>query len=274
MVHIPTSMLDVRDNPLISRKPPVVQAPASSPLNLANTSPSQEISFIPEALEEELAGEGFYPVTDFSKLVKLTAKKFKLDPSRAIRQFEVENARQDPKVISPAGATGLMQIMPAVFEGARDKEFPDGSEVITENDKITDPRANLRVWAYEMLQLKKMFGAGKESLGKVYAAYNSGLGNITKLALELDGPITVSGKSYGKKGQGWTEIRKKYKEDNSKLTEEELNAKIQLIRNEFRKKAHLSEKRMKELYKDSAFKEIMGYLEKMGLMDTVRRKER
>jgi LAS superfamily LD-carboxypeptidase LdcB len=75
MVHIPTSMLDLRDNPLISRKPPVVQAPVDRHRGLPQVSdPSEPTSLLnlantprPPVEKEEIRfrtfeGQPLYPI--------------------------------------------------------------------------------------------------------------------------------------------------------------------------------------------------------------------
>lgn len=68
---------------------------------------------------------------DYATLAVTLAAKERVDPNWVLSIMRAENARFDPALVSPAGAVGLMQVMPKVGEafGARD---------------LTDPEDNIR----------------------------------------------------------------------------------------------------------------------------------
>ena len=79
----------------------------------------------------------------------------------------------DPLAVSPKGAVGLMQIMPATAERygvVGDRKSPVAS-------KLTDPRTNVRTGARYLRDLMRMFPG---QLELVLAAYNAGEGAVQR----------------------------------------------------------------------------------------------
>src|SRR3546814_1379636 len=75
-------------------------------------------------------------------------------------------------VVSPAGARGLMQLMPGTAaQIARRKGEPLGS--------LNDPRTNIEYGQYYLEELRDFSGTGGLLL-KVIAAYNAGPGSVQK----------------------------------------------------------------------------------------------
>ncbi|MGR4846281.1 lytic transglycosylase domain-containing protein [Rhizobium sp. LARHSG275] len=68
---------------------------------------------------------------EYAKLVLAIAAAEEVDPNWVLSIIRAENAAYDPRLVSPAGAVGLMQVMPRIGEafGAND---------------LTDPKQNIR----------------------------------------------------------------------------------------------------------------------------------
>lgn len=100
---------------------------------------------------------------DISPLIMKYAKKHNLDPWLIRAVIEVESAFQ-PHVSSPAGAGGLMQLMPgtAAGLGCRDR---------------FDPESNIAAGSKYLRQMLDRFG-GNHDLA--IAAYNAGPGNVQR----------------------------------------------------------------------------------------------
>jgi membrane-bound lytic murein transglycosylase F len=80
----------------------------------------------------------------------------------------------NPKAVSPAGARGLMQLMPATSaEIARQLNLPD---------QPFDPLLNIKFGVYYMLRMWRMWGEERdlERLRFALGSYNAGAGNILK----------------------------------------------------------------------------------------------
>lgn len=99
----------------------------------------------------------------FGDEISLVAERHDLDGLLLAALVEVESGFR-PQAISPRGAVGLMQIMPATGShyGAVD---------------LTDPRANLEAGARYLSDLLEGYGG---SLDLALAAYNAGPGNVAR----------------------------------------------------------------------------------------------
>lgn len=108
----------------------------------------------------------------FTPLVQQTAKEHGLQPA-LLKAVMAAESGFNPAAVSPKGAVGLMQIMPATAERYGLKS--DAKRSIEQ--KLTDPRTNLRISARYLRDLQKLF-PGKPEL--VLAAYNAGEGAVQK----------------------------------------------------------------------------------------------
>ena len=99
----------------------------------------------------------------FNKLIVKTAREHKLDPQLLHAIVTVESG-YNPEAVSPKGAQGLMQLMPATAArfGASDP---------------ADPQDNLRAGAR---YLRFLLGLFKQDMPLVLAAYNAGEGSVSK----------------------------------------------------------------------------------------------
>lgn len=76
-----------------------------------------------------------------------------------------QESRFKPNAVSPAGARGIMQIMPAT-----------GYELGLTEENFTDPRANIDAGVRYMARQLKTY----KTLDEAAAAYNAGPGNVNK----------------------------------------------------------------------------------------------
>lgn len=99
----------------------------------------------------------------WSELISQTADSFQLDPHLLHSIISVESG-YNPEALSPKGAVGLMQVMPATGQrfGISD---------------LSDPRQNLIAGARYLRSLQAQFNG---NLPLVIAAYNAGEGAVQK----------------------------------------------------------------------------------------------
>ena len=100
---------------------------------------------------------------DFFNLINEKAKKFNIDPALAQAMVDKESSR-NPMAVSPKGAQGLLQLMPAT-----------GKELGLKDP--FDPDQNLEAGFKYLNQMKDRFGG---DMKKALAAYNAGPGNVEK----------------------------------------------------------------------------------------------
>lgn len=108
----------------------------------------------------------------YEQLVDQAAQEFALDPA-LLKAVMAAESGFNPGAVSPKGAIGLMQIMPATAERyglSGDKKKPI-------EQKLTDPRTNIRLGARYLRDLLKLYPARQEL---VIASYNAGEGAVQK----------------------------------------------------------------------------------------------
>lgn len=93
----------------------------------------------------------------YAPLIKVVARDTRLHPALLHAVVEAESA-YNPKAISPSGAVGLMQLMPATAKRYQVKDR-------------TDPKANLKGGARYLRDLLTLFN---NNLSLALAAYNAG----------------------------------------------------------------------------------------------------
>lgn len=106
----------------------------------------------------------------FEPLVLKASNDFDLDPALLKAVMAAESAFR-PDAVSPKGAIGLMQVMPAT--AARYGVQADQKRTIEE--KLVDPELNIRVGARYLRDLRRKF-ANQQEL--VLASYNAGEGAV------------------------------------------------------------------------------------------------
>ena len=106
----------------------------------------------------------------FDTIVERYATLYDLSPHLVYAVIKAESGF-DPNVLSPAGAVGLMQIMPSTFLWLTDLT----GEVI-HSDQLTDPEVNIRYGCYFLRYLLDIY----EDQTLALATYNAGMGNVAK----------------------------------------------------------------------------------------------
>jgi len=123
----------------------------------------ENLPFIPREFAEAL-----YPYA-FSECVNKECKKFNIKPELLLSMMKIEsNFNYDS--ISPAGATGLMQLMPATASGIA-RELG-----ITKFD-LADPCTSIKFGADYIAWLNRYY---KGQIEYMVAGYNAGAGNVDK----------------------------------------------------------------------------------------------
>lgn len=108
----------------------------------------------------------------YEPLLNDAAREFQLDPA-LLKAVMAAESGFNPTAVSPKGAIGLMQIMPATAE--RYGLQADRKKTIQQ--KLTDPNTNIRLAARYLRDLHKLFPS-KPNL--VIASYNAGEGAVQK----------------------------------------------------------------------------------------------
>jgi hypothetical protein len=105
-------------------------------------------------------------------LVHDAAQEFSLDPA-LLKAVMAAESGFNTHAVSPKGAIGLMQIMPATAE----RYGVQGDRKRSIAQKLTDPRTNIRLAARYLRDLHKLFPSRPEL---VIASYNAGEGAVQK----------------------------------------------------------------------------------------------
>lgn len=108
----------------------------------------------------------------YDTLLNQAAHDFSIEPA-LLKAIMAAESGFNPSAVSPKGAVGLMQIMPATAE--RYGLSADPKRGISQ--KLTDPKTNIRLGARYLRDLRALF-PGKPDL--VIASYNAGEGAVQK----------------------------------------------------------------------------------------------
>lgn len=108
----------------------------------------------------------------YEKLLNDAANEFNLDPA-LLKAVMAAESGFNPNAVSPKGAIGLMQLMPATAE--RFGLQADRKKSIAQ--KLTDPKINIRIGARYLRVLRDMY-PNQQHL--VLASYNAGEGAVQK----------------------------------------------------------------------------------------------
>lgn len=108
----------------------------------------------------------------YEKLLNDAANEFNLDPA-LLKAVMAAESGFNPNAVSPKGAVGLMQVMPATAE--RFGLQADRKKTVAQ--KLTDPRTNIRIGARYLRVLRDMY-PNQQHL--VLASYNAGEGAVQK----------------------------------------------------------------------------------------------
>jgi soluble lytic murein transglycosylase-like protein len=110
----------------------------------------------------------------YKGLIDASARTQGLDPSLVKAMIAVESAFE-PQAVSPKGALGLMQIMPAT--GARYGVAANARRTVEQ--QLFDPATNLRIGTRYLRDLLERFD---QDLNLALAAYNAGEGAVEQYA--------------------------------------------------------------------------------------------
>lgn len=108
----------------------------------------------------------------FDPLMEEAGKEFSIEPA-LLKAVMAAESGFNPGAVSPKGAIGLMQIMPAT--AARYGMRHDQKRSIEQ--KLTDPKTNIRLGARYLRDLHKLF---PNQLQLILASYNAGEGAVKK----------------------------------------------------------------------------------------------
>lgn len=108
----------------------------------------------------------------YEAMVNQAAQEFALEPA-LLKAVMAAESGFNPAAVSPKGAIGLMQIMPATAE----RYGLTGDSKKPVEKKLTDPRTNIRLGARYLRDLLKLYPAQQEL---VIASYNAGEGAVQK----------------------------------------------------------------------------------------------
>jgi soluble lytic murein transglycosylase-like protein len=108
----------------------------------------------------------------YEPLLKQAAKEYSVDPA-LLKAVMAAESGFNPFAVSPKGAIGLMQLMPATAE----RYGLQGDRKGSIEQKLTDPKTNIRLGARYLRDLHKMF-PNQQHL--VLASYNAGEGAVQK----------------------------------------------------------------------------------------------
>lgn len=108
----------------------------------------------------------------YEKLLNDAAYDFNLDPA-LLKAVMAAESGFNPNAVSPKGAVGLMQVMPATAE--RFGLQADRKKSVAQ--KLTDPKINIRIGARYLRVLRDMY-PNQQHL--VLASYNAGEGAVQK----------------------------------------------------------------------------------------------
>jgi soluble lytic murein transglycosylase len=100
--------------------------------------------------------------------IRAAAREYEIDPSLVAAVVRVESNFR-PRAVSPKGAVGLMQIMPATAE------YIAGKMGLTKYD-LNKPADNIKIGTFYLRYLFNRFGDTRT----VLFAYNAGEGNVAK----------------------------------------------------------------------------------------------
>lgn len=106
----------------------------------------------------------------FEPLLKVASNDFALDPA-LLKAVMAAESGFNPGAVSPKGAIGLMQVMPATAE----RYGLQGDRNKTIEQKLADPETNIRLGARYLRDLHRMFPNRQEL---VLASYNAGEGAV------------------------------------------------------------------------------------------------
>jgi soluble lytic murein transglycosylase-like protein len=108
----------------------------------------------------------------YEKFLNQAATDYQLDPA-LLKAVMAAESGFNPTAVSPKGAIGLMQVLPATAE----RFGLQGDKKRSLEQKLTDPKTNIRLGARYLRFLRNMY---PDQLYLVLASYNAGEGAVQK----------------------------------------------------------------------------------------------
>ena len=127
-----------------------------------------------------------YPL-EYEHIVRTHARNYDLDPALLAAVVYVES-RFDPDVESPAGAIGLMQLLPDTAKGIALRTGGDRFVVAD----LRNPEINVRYGSWYLDHLRERYGTPR----LVLAAYHAGQGNVDRWREDGTGIAFPETRSY------------------------------------------------------------------------------
>ena len=115
-----------------------------------------------------------YPL-QYESIVRAHADNYGIDPSLLAAVIYTES-KFDPDAKSPAGAVGLMQLLPETAQGIADHT---GGGNYRPSD-LYDPELNIRYGAYYLARMARKYRDHPQAMDLALAAYNAGQGNVDR----------------------------------------------------------------------------------------------
>ncbi len=125
---------------------------------------------------------------DLAEVILAESSKYKLDPLLILAVIDVESKFQFGAV-SPAGARGIMQIMPATGKFLVESVRALAKEIEVEQfipEHLDDPIVNIKLGTYYLHDLRKSF----QNVNNALIAYNLG---PTELRIRMENQIEYTG---------------------------------------------------------------------------------
>ncbi|MDB5774519.1 MAG: lytic transglycosylase [Herbaspirillum sp.] len=113
----------------------------------------------------------------YEAMVERAAAEFNLEPA-LLKAIMAAESGFNPNAVSPKGAVGLMQIMPATAE----RYGVQGDRQRTLHQKLTDPGINIRLAARYLHDLNKIF---PQNTDLTIASYNAGENAVQKYSNQI-----------------------------------------------------------------------------------------
>ncbi len=115
-----------------------------------------------------------YPLR-YEAIIRGHARNYRLDPALVAAVVYAES-KFDAGTVSPAGAVGLMQLLPATAQGIADRT---GGGRFTTAD-LVDPEINVRYGCWYLRHLLDKYRGHRDALALALAAYNAGQANVDR----------------------------------------------------------------------------------------------
>lgn len=115
-----------------------------------------------------------YPL-QYESIIEGHSRNYDLPPALVAAVIYAESGF-DPRARSPAGALGLMQLLPDTAQGIADRT---GGKRFRSRD-LYDPEINVRYGSWYLSSLRDKYSDHPQSYALALAAYNAGQGNVDR----------------------------------------------------------------------------------------------